>query len=194
MKYFLCLFLLLFSYRVQAQSLPDSDSLFHRFVDHLDTVSATFHQQKTVLGMTRRGKSDGHVFFRKGTGFIWEQRNPSYSRFAATKTHWCQDQGTPKKLSDLPYFRSVQSMIDTLLSGDFSQLTDWFDPAYLEKGDQWFLTLTPARDDLADWVAMIELTGTASALTRLVFHQADGSVISIQFAIDTQEVPDDMGC
>lgn len=188
----LIFFFLLFSFKALS-ALPLDNTLFSKFISQLDRKKASFEQIKYIPELEMSFTSTGNIFFHKGVGVSFQQKEPEELTFTATKTTYCV-QNEKKDLKELPYFEQIAEWTDAIMSENWDKLEELFNLHYSQTKTDWYIELTPTEQHIAEFIEKINFTGTPTDLIKIELIYANGTKITMILSSTLKDPTDEINC
>ncbi len=148
-----------------------------------------FEQTKHLAGLKKPLVSNGRFCVVADKGVLWRTLQPFPNTVRLTRDEVVQSQGERVIMrlnaKQEPTVRLMNSVLFSLLAGDFGQLEKFFDLAGSVNKNGWSVTLKPRESGLAKALGAISVEGS-SYVTNISIDEANGDRTRIVFsAIET---------
>lgn len=169
--------------RAGALTLPELKSR----LASAETLSAVFTQTRTLKGIKKPLRSQGHVFLIRGKGVVWDQTSPFVQRSTVTKNRITLEiEG--KKSDEVtaetnPRAFAFAGLVEGLLQGDIEALKQFFAVTGLKAlpGDRWRLSLKPREAPVTRIFSFVEVEG-GDQVETLQFTSPAGEKTRVDFS------------
>ncbi len=136
---------------------------------NLSQLEGQFNQQKVLSALPKPIKSSGQFHFHRSTGIVWRTQKPIDSKVEISKLGiFAEGEVIGNRYSDV-----IASIFMALISGQLTQLDNYFDIQARGKLDAWQLQLTPKYSALAREIQRIEIHGSQYTDAITLFEGAD---------------------
>ncbi len=176
--------------------LDRSDERFIRVEETFtgDPIVADYVQTRTIGRLGRSLESSGRMIVRPGYGIAWQTMKPYASLMVVGRSTMFQQVGTRMVQMDvsgnLVYLAMAQA-IESVFSGDFSQVDTVFDAFFIENDGKWVIGLVPVDETIASFVGSITITGDRT-LESVTMVETSGDSILYEFAdVEMRELESD---
>lgn len=176
--------------------LDRSDERFIRVEETFtgDPIVADYVQKRTIGRLGRSLESSGRMIVRPGYGIAWQTMKPYASLMVVGRSTMFQQVGTRMVQMDvsgnLVYLAMAQA-IESVFSGDFSQVDTVFDAFFIENDGKWVIGLVPVDETIASFVGSITITGDRT-LESVTMVETSGDSILYEFAdVEMRELESD---
>ncbi|HEV2613444.1 MAG TPA: outer membrane lipoprotein carrier protein LolA [Gammaproteobacteria bacterium] len=181
-KLIFSLLLLIFSGSVFA-SAPIAQ--IQAMLDKSPILCGNFNQTKTLIGISKPLLSNGTFCVNAKTGVVWKTLHPFPNTVKLTRDDITQIQGnqTVMQLSaqQEPVVKMINSVLFSLLAGDFSQLDKTFILNGNIKNNTWHVSLVARDKALAKVIGNITLDGNTH-VNKVMIHESNGDQTLITFS------------
>ena len=148
-----------------------------------------FEQTKQLAGLKKPLMSNGRFCVVADKGVLWRTLQPFPNIVRLTRDEIMQSQGERVTMrlnaKQEPTVRLMNSVLFSLLAGDFGQLEKFFDLTGNVNKNDWSVTLKPREPGLAKALGAISIEGS-SYVTNIAIDEASGDRTRIVFsAIET---------
>lgn len=176
--------------------LDRSDERFIRVEETFtgDPIVADYVQTRTIGRLGRSLESSGRMIVRPGYGIAWQTMKPYASLMVVGRSTMFQQVGTRMVQMDvsgnLVYLAMAQA-IESVFSGDFSQVDTVFDAFFIENDGKWVIGLVPVDETIASFVGSITITGDRT-LESVTMVETSGDSILYEFEnVEMRELESD---
>lgn len=144
-----------------------------------------FEQSKQLTGIKKPLLSNGRFCVAQGKGVLWRTLQPFPGTLKLTRDEIVQMQGERVAAridaKQEPTVRTINSVLFSLLAGDFSQLETLFEVDGVAQGDKWSVNLKAREAGLAKVIAGVALEGGAY-VKNITLNEANGDRTYIVFS------------
>ncbi|TDR30752.1 LolA family protein [Hydromonas duriensis] len=146
-----------------------------------EAMSANFTQTKQIKGFRSPAVSSGNIILARQKGMLWRTLTPFQSVLKITETGIVETQGNQvNQIASGQGLKNVTKVMSSLLSGDFSDLQQYFSYTGSIQSKSWVLHLTPKDSQMSRKISNIQLSGD-SFVKRAVIYETNGDVSTIVF-------------
>ncbi len=183
-KIFLSIILLIISINVFAQT-TSAVMQIQTLLDKPQILCGNFHQTKQLVGINKPLLSNGRFCVVANKGILWQTLHPFPNTLRLTPTEIIQMQGKQTTLqmnaSQEPVVRMINSVLFSLLAGDFSQLDKIFILHSHIENSQWEVNLKARESALAKVIGNISLDG-GKHVRKVAIQETNGDKTIINFS------------
>jgi hypothetical protein len=150
-----------------------------------------FEQTKQLAGLKKPLMSNGRFCVVADKGVLWRTLQPFPNTVRLTRDEIIQSQGERVTMrlnaKQEPTVRLMNSVLFSLLAGDFGRLEKFFDLTSNVDKNSWSVTLKPREPGLAKALGAVAIEGS-SYVTNIAIDEASGDRTQIVFSkIETGE-------
>lgn len=147
-----------------------------------EAMQANFKQTKQIKGFRAPVVSSGKIVLARQRGMLWVTQAPYQSTLKITANGVVETQGgQSNQIANAQGMKNMTRIMSSMLSGDFSDLRQYFRFAGSAKPTSWALHLTPMDEHMRRSIANIDLAG-GQFVNRAVIYEISGDVTTIVFS------------
>lgn len=156
-----------------------------QLVSRPDTLCGSFSQHKRLTGVSRPIASTGRFCVNQRKGILWRNIKPFASTMRLTRNEIVQYRNgsvaSRTSASREPIVKVINGLMFSLISGNFSQLQQYFHISSHVAGNRWNASLSSRNPSVGKVIKRINLSGD-NYIRHVTLQEQSGDVTSITFS------------
>jgi len=180
-----------------SETLPPNAITAWQALSAVQTLQATFTQERTSRLLTKPLVAEGELRFARPGKMAWVTSTPGRSTFVMDGTRvgmaWPDlDMREEIDLASSPEMASLVAATMVWLGGDLARVQEDYEVAWTD-GTPASVLLTPRSAPLSGIIGTLELTVTVPVIEQVVITEPDGDRVQIRFSDVKIDQPLDAG-